>query len=73
VAAYADPAGSIKTARGEWDGVVAFTQHGTNGFGYDPIFYIPELNKSVAELSQAEKDARSHRLLAFTGLISSLN
>jgi XTP/dITP diphosphohydrolase len=72
VAAYADPAGEIKTARGEWDGVVAFTQQGTNGFGYDPIFIIPEVNKSVAELLPEQKDALSHRLKAFSALVKRL-
>jgi XTP/dITP diphosphohydrolase len=72
VAAYADPAGEIKVARGEWEGVVGFTQQGTNGFGYDPIFMIPELNKSVAELAPEQKDALSHRLKAFSVLVKRL-
>jgi non-canonical purine NTP pyrophosphatase (RdgB/HAM1 family) len=68
VAAYADPAGEIKTARGEWEGAVGFSPQGTNGFGYDPIFVLPDQGKSVAELSSAEKDQQSHRLIAFTKL-----
>ena len=69
VAAYATPAGETKTARGEWEGVVGFELAGSNGFGYDPIFYLPELGKSVAELSAAQKDERSHRHRAFNALV----
>jgi XTP/dITP diphosphohydrolase len=68
VAAYADPAGEIKSTRGEWEGVVATAPVGSNGFGYDPIFYLPELNKTVAELPEETKDSLSHRLHAFTRL-----
>lgn len=69
VAAYATPAGETKTARGEWEGVVGFELAGSNGFGYDPIFYLPELGKSVAELSAAQKDEKSHRHRAFNALV----
>ncbi|MDA2975700.1 MAG: XTP/dITP diphosphatase [Actinomycetota bacterium] len=69
VAAYATPAGETQTARGEWEGVVGFELAGSNGFGYDPIFYLPELGKSVAELSAAQKDERSHRHRAFNALV----
>jgi non-canonical purine NTP pyrophosphatase (RdgB/HAM1 family) len=68
VAAYATPAGEIKTARGEWQGQVALAPKGSSGFGYDPIFLIPKLGKHVAELTESEKDAMSHRLIAFTEL-----
>ena len=69
VAAYATPAGETKTARGEWEGIVGFELAGSNGFGYDPIFYLPELGKSVAELSAAQKDEKSHRHRAFNALV----
>ena len=68
IAAYADPSGESKTARGEWEGRVSTEPQGSNGFGYDPIFFIPELAKTVAELSPEQKDALSHRLKAFTKL-----
>ncbi len=68
VAAYADPAGNSKTARGEWQGQVAFSPKGSNGFGYDPIFYLSEMNRTVAELTPEVKDSFSHRLKAFTKL-----
>ncbi|MFZ9751321.1 MAG: XTP/dITP diphosphatase [Candidatus Nanopelagicales bacterium] len=72
VAAYVEPDGTAKTARGEWQGVVAMEPIGTNGFGYDPIFWLPDQGKSVAELSEAEKDSMSHRLKAFTQLAAVL-
>ena len=72
VAAYVEPERTAKTARGEWQGVVAIEPTGTNGFGYDPIFWLPDQGKSVAELSEAEKDSISHRLKAFTQLAAVL-
>jgi XTP/dITP diphosphohydrolase len=46
---------------GSWAGEITFEQAGTGGFGYDPIFYIPELGRTAAELSKEEKSAVSHR------------
>jgi XTP/dITP diphosphohydrolase len=46
---------------GKLEGVVAEKEMGTNGFGYDPIFFVPKLEKSVAQLSREEKNAISHR------------
>lgn len=46
---------------GSWAGEVTFAQAGEGGFGYDPIFYVPELSKTAAELSREEKSAVSHR------------
>jgi len=68
VAAYAEPSGAIKTARGEWQGIVASSPVGSNGFGYDPVFFLTDLNKTVAELPAETKDSLSHRLHAFTRL-----
>ena len=48
-------------AEGEWRGRILREQRGAGGFGYDPLFYLPELGKSSAELSPQEKNARSHR------------
>ena len=48
-------------ATGEWRGVILRAPRGSGGFGYDPVFYDPELQRSAAELRAAEKDARSHR------------
>lgn len=45
----------------EVKGIITFEPKGNNGFGYDPIFFIPGLNKTMAELSEKEKDEISHR------------
>ena len=54
-----DPTPTI--ASGRWDGVIVHTPRGENGFGYDPHFFIPALNKTAAELTVAEKNRLSHR------------
>ncbi|WON77854.1 XTP/dITP diphosphatase [Serratia sp. UGAL515B_01] len=46
---------------GSWAGEIAFASAGNGGFGYDPIFYVPELNCTAAELTRDEKSAVSHR------------
>nr|WP_208974721.1 non-canonical purine NTP pyrophosphatase [Haloplasma contractile] len=46
---------------GRLDGIISIEPKGTKGFGYDPLFYIPQLKKHAAELSQEEKSAISHR------------
>jgi XTP/dITP diphosphohydrolase len=51
-------------AMGRWPGVIWPAPRGDSGFGYDPVLYIPELEKTVAELSPADKNERSHRGLA---------
>ena len=48
-------------AEGKWRGRILRARRGAGGFGYDPLFYLPELGKSSAELSPQEKNARSHR------------
>ena len=53
--------GTEYTAEGFCDGVIAEAPQGENGFGYDPVFYIPELGKTMAELSPEEKNSISHR------------
>lgn len=55
------PDGEVLTARGECQGTVAFTPMGTDGFGYDPIFFLPKLKKTFAQLTAEEKNAVSHR------------
>jgi XTP/dITP diphosphohydrolase len=58
----AAPDGSVVAeTRGTFEGVVTRTPRGNNGFGYDPMLLIPELGRTSAELSSAEKNARSHR------------
>jgi XTP/dITP diphosphohydrolase len=55
------PDGRKITAEGRCEGEILAEPRGTNGFGYDPLFYIPELGKTTAELSSEEKNAISHR------------
>lgn len=55
------PDGETFQARGEVEGRILFAPRGEGGFGYDPIFYVPEKGRSMAELSREEKNALSHR------------
>ena len=66
VAAIALPSAGVRVAQGMLDGVIAEEASGTLGFGYDPVFLIPELGKTLAELSADEKNRVSHRAKAFT-------
>lgn len=66
VAAIALPSGDIRVAHGTLDGVIAEEASGTLGFGYDPVFFIPELGKTLAQLSADQKNMISHRAKAFT-------
>ena len=66
VAAIALPSGGIRVAQGTLDGVIAEEASGTLGFGYDPVFLIPELGKTLAQLSADQKNTISHRAKAFT-------
>ncbi len=50
---------------GEWCGQIAFSDRGHNGFGYDPVFFLPELGKTVAELDPQTKNQLSHRAKAW--------
>ncbi len=54
---------------GYWDGVIAERRSGDSGFGYDPVFFQPELNKTAAQLTPTEKHARSHRGQALRQLV----
>ena len=58
---------------GEVDGLILEEPQGTHGFGYDPLFYLPELNKSMAELTKEEKNKISHRAQAIDKLKQHLN
>ncbi len=55
------PNGDVISARGECPGTIAFAPMGTGGFGYDPVFFVPGLKKTFAQLSPEEKNAISHR------------
>lgn len=55
------PDGTELTARGVIEGRIGYEEKGEGGFGYDPIFLVPEFGKTTAELTEAEKNAVSHR------------
>lgn len=55
------PDGSVLTERATVEGRIDYEEKGENGFGYDPIFLIPEFGKTTAELSEDEKNKISHR------------
>jgi XTP/dITP diphosphohydrolase len=55
----------VDTVEGVLNGVIAQRPAGTGGFGYDPVFFVPELGKTLAELLPSEKNRISHRAQAF--------
>jgi XTP/dITP diphosphohydrolase len=56
---------TLETFRGVAEGIILDAPRGTNGFGYDPLFYFPKIHKTFAELSAEEKSKYSHRGAAF--------
>ena len=62
--ALAEPPRSTRVVEGVIEGVIADSPRGKNGFGYDPIFYVPELGKTFAELAPEDKNRISHRARA---------
>jgi len=65
-----DPEPLVTTGR--WHGEIATTPRGEKGFGYDPVFYLPDVRLTVAELCPAVKSGRSHRAQALTQLLAQL-
>lgn len=59
-------------ADGSWHGEIVEEARGAGGFGYDPYFWLPALNRTAAELSAAEKNAHSHRGQALRALVEKL-
>ncbi len=59
-------------ANGECPGIIAEAQRGNEGFGYDPIFFLPELHRTYAELTETEKNQMSHRARAIDSLLCQL-
>ena len=70
--AAAFPDGRVKTVRGTMEGRIGYEEKGENGFGYDPIFYLPEYGCTSAELSMEEKNKISHRGKALRGIRESV-
>jgi XTP/dITP diphosphohydrolase len=67
VIAVARPQGEVHTAQGTCEGVIAFEPRGEHGFGYDPVFYVPEHGQTMAELEPEVKNRISHRARAAEG------
>ncbi len=67
-AAFAGPEDWLEVVEGVLDGYIAEQPAGQGGFGYDPVFYLPDLGKTLAELSPADKNRLSHRAQAFRKL-----
>lgn len=68
VAAVASPGREVYTTQGILEGLITEECRGERGFGYDPVFYVPELGRTLAELSPEEKNRVSHRAKAFLKL-----
>lgn len=64
VIALSDPSGTVETREGTVAGQILTSVQGRNGFGYDPVFYVPGLGKTLADLSMEEKNTISHRGIA---------
>jgi len=65
VVAVAIPSAKVAIAEGSLEGLITEAPAGTQGFGYDPVFFVPEVGKTLAQLTLAEKNRISHRARAF--------
>ena len=63
------PSGQTYITSGQCDGEIIPEEHGSNGFGYDPIFFIPGIGRTMAQLEMSEKNRLSHRALAIQNAI----
>jgi XTP/dITP diphosphohydrolase len=73
VAAFVDEAGAVELTRaGDCAGEILEAPRGTDGFGYDPLFLVPSLGRTMAELPLEEKNRLSHRAAAFRALAAAL-
>ena len=66
------PNGDELTAEGRCDGTIAFAPIGEGGFGYDPVFFVPQLKKTFGQLTAEEKSAISHRGRALAVFVEKL-
>lgn len=65
VAAVAFPEDGVQVVQGALEGLIAESPTGTQGFGYDPVFFVPQMGKTLAQLSADQKNRISHRAKAF--------
>lgn len=65
--------GEMNYVDGRLDGLLLSERRGNDGFGYDPIFYLPERKKTLAELTKEEKNQISHRALAYEAFLERLH
>lgn len=72
VIACAYPDGRVETTKGVIEGELAYEPKGTNGFGFDPIFYLPERGCTTGELEPEEKNRISHRGIALRKMVELL-
>ncbi len=72
VIAVVFPDGRELLSRGTFDGVIADAPAGENGFGYDPLLYVPEHGRTVAQMNEAEKNLVSHRGKALSAMLGLL-
>jgi XTP/dITP diphosphohydrolase len=72
IAFVAGPGGAAELVRGEWPGAIATAPRGVGGFGYDPLFVPSGSALAVAEMSEADKNAQSHRARAARALLARL-
>jgi XTP/dITP diphosphohydrolase len=71
--ALVSPDGKEIVVEGTCEGIIIDEPRGANGFGYDPVFFIPEMNKTFAELSLEEKNRISHRAHAVNALVKRIS
>ena len=72
VMALATPEGTVEYSEGICRGVITFELRGVDGFGYDPLFLVPEYGLTFAELTSEKKNSISHRYLAMLGMLEVL-
>ncbi|MBO8163783.1 MAG: XTP/dITP diphosphatase [Brevibacillus sp.] len=72
VLAYAEPNGQVIVARGSCEGLIAHQPAGDGGFGYDPVFFLPQRSCTMAQLEPDEKNRISHRAEAMQQLLQKL-
>ena len=68
IIALAVPGGATMTVEGRLDGYITDRARGEDGFGYDPVFLVPEIGKTLAEMGPNQKNAMSHRFKALQAI-----